>query len=70
MEKRVIGVILTLLGVLALIYGAFEFINHTGGVYNIKVISVSCLLGLVFFFAGIGLVRSTRDVVKNNEHIS
>jgi uncharacterized membrane protein len=70
MEKRIIGVVLTLLGVLALIVGAFTFINHTGTTYNIKVIITSLLLGLIFFSSGIGLIRSTKDIVKNNEHIS
>ena len=70
MEKRVIGVILTLLGAVALIYGAWNFVNHNGNVYNVKVIVTSGILGIVFFLAGIGLVRSTKDVVKNNEHVS
>jgi uncharacterized membrane protein len=70
MEKRVIGVILTLLGVIGLVMGGLQFINHSNGTYDLKVISVSLLLGLVFFFAGIGLIRSTKDVAKNNEHVS
>jgi uncharacterized membrane protein len=70
MEKRAIGVILTLLGVVALIMGAYNFINHNGNVYNVKVIVTCGILGIIFFFAGIGLVRSTKDTLKNNEHIS
>ncbi len=70
MEKRAIGGILTLLGILGLIYGAVTFINHSGGTYNMKVMAVSLLLGLIFFFSGIGLIRGTRDVMKNNEHVS
>ena len=70
MEKRAIGFILTLLGVLALIFGAFTFINHTGNVYNLKVIITCGVLGVLFFFAGIGLVRSTKDTLKNDERVS
>ncbi len=70
MEKRVIGVILTLLGIIALIWGAMTFVNHSGNVYNVKLITTCCILGIVFFFAGIGLIRSTKDTIKNNEHIS
>lgn len=70
MEKRAMGLILTLLGVLALVYGAYHFVNHSGGVYNLKVIITSGILGFIFFFAGIGLVRSTKDTLKNNERVS
>lgn len=70
MEKRSIGVILTILGVIALVTGAFYFISHSDGAKNVKVI-ISCLvLGIIFFTSGIGLVRSTKDVVKNDEHVS
>jgi uncharacterized membrane protein len=62
MEKRVIGVILTLLGVLGLIVGAMKFVDHSNSNYDVKVISVYGILGLVFFFAGIGLIRTTRDL--------
>jgi len=70
MEKRAIGVILTLLGVVALIIGAYNFINHGGTNYNVKIITTCLVLGLVFFVSGIGLVRSTKDVMKNDEHVS
>lgn len=70
MEKRVIGVILTLLGVVMLIIGAINFVNHTGNYYNLKVIITCSILGILFFFAGIGMIRSTKDTLKNDEHIS
>ncbi|MCW3123318.1 MAG: hypothetical protein JWQ38_2810 [Flavipsychrobacter sp.] len=70
MEKRAIGMILTVLGIIGLIYAAITFVNHSGNVYNIKVILTSGILGVIFFFSGIGLIRGTRDVMKNNEHIS
>jgi uncharacterized membrane protein len=70
MEKRAIGMILTLLGVIALIFGAVTFVNHSGNTYNMKVIVTCGILGVIFFFAGIGLVRSTTDVMKKDEHVS
>jgi uncharacterized membrane protein len=70
MEKRMIGFILTLLGIVALIFGGVTFINHTGNTYNVKVIATCGILGAIFFFAGIGLVRSTKDTLKNDEHVS
>ncbi len=70
MEKRVIGVILTLLGIIALIVGGMNFVNHSGNTYNMKVIATCGILGVIFFFAGIGLIRATKDTLKNDEHIS
>lgn len=70
MEKRAIGIILTILGVAGLVIGAYNFINHGTNDYNVKVIATSLGLGLLFFIAGIGLVRGTKDVIKNDEHVS
>lgn len=70
MEKRAIGVILTMLGVLGLLFGAYNFVNHSSGEHNIKLIGTCCVIGLIFFFAGIGLIRSTRDIARNDEHVS
>jgi len=33
-------------------------------------ITVYGILGALFFFAGIGLIRSTRDIKKHNEEVS
>ena len=70
MEKRAIGVILTLLGVIGLSIGAYNFINHGGSTYNVKVITTCLILGIIFFTSGIGLIRSTKDTLKNDEHVS
>jgi len=61
MAKRVFGIILTILGVVGLIMAAMNFINAHGSNYDVKMITVYSILGLVFFFAGIGLLRNTRD---------
>jgi len=61
MEKRVLGIILTLLGVAGLIYAGIVFMNGGSGVRNIKSIIFSGILGAIFFFAGIGLIRNTKD---------
>jgi uncharacterized membrane protein len=61
MEKKIFGIILTILGVVGLIAAAVNFVNSSGGSYNIKMITVYGLLGLIFFFTGIGLIRSTKD---------
>ena len=65
MEKRYIGVILTLLGVVGLVMGAMKFVDHSNNNYDVKVISVYGILGLIFFFSGIGLIRTTRDLPNN-----
>ena len=61
MEKRIFGIILTLLGLAGLILAAFNFMNGGYGEKNIKEIVIYGILGVVFFFAGISLIRSTKD---------
>ncbi|MGG9960725.1 hypothetical protein [Ferruginibacter sp. SUN106] len=61
MEKRVLGIILSLLGVAGLIYAGVYFMNGGTGTRNVKGIIVAGIIGAIFFFAGIGLVRNTKD---------
>ena len=59
--KRIFGALLTTLGIAGLIYAAVLFVNTTGGARSIKTLVIYGTLGLVFFIAGIGLVRTTKD---------
>jgi len=59
--KRIFGIILTVLGIVALIYFATLFIKSTGTAKQIKVLVVYGILGAIFFFTGISLIRTTRD---------
>ena len=61
MEKRVLGMILALVGVVGLILAGINFINGGANTHNIKQIILYGVLGAIFFFAGIGLIRNTRD---------
>ena len=61
MEKRVLGIILSLLGIVGLIYAGVSFMNGGAGTQNIKTIIFTGVLGAVFFFAGISLIRNTKD---------
>jgi uncharacterized membrane protein len=56
--KRVFGAILTILGIIGLIYTGFGVINHSG---DITVLVVVGILSIIFFFTGISLVRTTKD---------
>lgn len=40
---------------------AVNFMNGGAGTRNIKEILIYGVLGAIFFFAGIGLVRNTKD---------
>ncbi len=55
------GIVLSLLGIAGLILAGVKFLNGSGGRYNVKEILIYGLLGAVFFFAGISLVKNTRD---------
>jgi hypothetical protein len=59
--KRIFGALLTVLGIAGLIYAAVVFINTSGGTRSIKTLVIYGLLGLIFFIAGISLVRTTKD---------
>ncbi|RZJ70974.1 MAG: hypothetical protein EOO45_05835 [Flavobacterium sp.] len=59
--KRVFGAVLTVLGIIALIYAAYVFANTATGEQNIKTASIYGVLGLIFFISGISLVRTTKD---------
>jgi uncharacterized membrane protein len=56
--KRTFGAILTVLGIVGLIYTAISFVQHSG---DMRTVIVAGILGVVFFFTGISLVRTTKD---------
>lgn len=57
-QKRTLGAIL---GIVGIIYGALRFL-HMAGVAPSKLNSiVPFAVGLIFFFAGINLVKATAD---------
>ncbi len=59
--KRIFGALLTLLGIGGLIYAAVLFVNASGGARDVKALIIYGMLGLLFFIAGISLVRTTKD---------
>ncbi|HQS04605.1 MAG: hypothetical protein B7X86_04200 [Sphingobacteriales bacterium 17-39-43] len=59
--KRIFGTILTVLGIVGLIYAAIGFVQSSEGYKSLIVFAV---LGIVFFITGIGLVKSTTDQAK------
>lgn len=61
MEKRLLGIILSLAGIAGLIYAGVNFMNGGTGERNLKAIIITGVLGAIFFFAGIGLIRNTKD---------
>lgn len=58
--KRIFGAILTVLGIGALIYAAIIYVNSQGN-SDFKTLVIYGMLGLLFFIAGISLVRTTKD---------
>jgi hypothetical protein len=59
--KRIFGALLTVLGCAALIYAAIYYVQSTSGVQNVKLLVTFGLLGILFFAAGIGLIKTTKD---------
>jgi len=59
--KRTFGIILTILGIVGLIYCATVFMDAKGTERQVKTLVVYGILGAIFFFTGIGLIRATKD---------
>ena len=59
--KRVFGAVLTLLGIIGLIYTGVGIINHASQYTTLIVVGI---IAIIFFFTGISLVRTTQDDAK------
>ncbi|HVW14343.1 MAG TPA: hypothetical protein VHB54_10985 [Mucilaginibacter sp.] len=59
--KRTFGTILTVLGIIGLIYTAASIIQHSAHGSTLLVVGI---IGLLFFFSGISLIKTTTDEVK------
>ncbi|MDO8896980.1 MAG: hypothetical protein Q7V19_04970 [Bacteroidales bacterium] len=59
--KRVFGAIITILGIAGLIYAAVAFADTSGDNSHVKSLVIFGVLGLIFFVAGISLIRTTKD---------
>jgi uncharacterized membrane protein len=56
--KRTFGAILTLLGIIGLIYTGITIIQHSAHFTTLAVVGI---ISILFFFSGIGLIRTTSD---------
>lgn len=56
--KRIFGTVLTILGIVGLIYTGSELISKSAAYTTLAVVGI---IGLIFFFAGISLVKNTKD---------
>jgi len=59
--KRIFGGLLTIIGITGLIYVAVLFVNTTGTTRDVKAIAIYGILCVIFFVAGVSLVRTTKD---------
>jgi hypothetical protein len=59
--KRIFGALLAILGIGGLIYAAVLFVMSSSETSNIKALLIYGGLGLIFFIAGISLIRMTKD---------
>lgn len=59
--KRIFGTLLTLLGIIGLIYAAYVFATTGGQMRDVKSLIIYGILGVIFFLSGISLIRNTKD---------
>jgi hypothetical protein len=62
--KRIFGALLTILGIGGLIYAAIAFTTSPAGSQNTRLLITFGILGLLFFVAGISLIKNTKDEAK------
>ncbi|WP_428327857.1 hypothetical protein [Mucilaginibacter sp.] len=58
--KRTFGAILTVLGIIGLIFTGVGVINQSGKITTMVVVGI---IAILFFFTGISLIRTTKDEV-------
>lgn len=56
--KRIFGTILTILGIMGLIYAGLGFVRHNMQARELIVVAI---ISIIFFVSGIGLVKNTKD---------
>ena len=59
--KRTFGAILTVLGIIGLIFTGIGIINHNSSYTTLTVVGV---IAIIFFLTGISLIRNTNDETK------
>lgn len=63
--KRTFGAILTLLGIIFIIWSAFAFLSGGSSVAGLSVGKLNAIvpfiIGLIFFGSGIGLIKGIKD---------
>lgn len=67
--KRIFGGVLTILGIAGLIYAAVLFIYSGGGSTDTKALIIFGIVGLIFFFVGLGLIRTTKDESQSAQQV-
>ncbi|WP_379087330.1 hypothetical protein [Pedobacter sp. UC225_65] len=56
--KRTFGTVLTILGIIGLIYSGWGFVQNS---IQTKELIVIGIIAIIFFVSGIGLVKNTKD---------
>ncbi len=63
--KRTFGAILTILGIIFIIWAAYAFMSGGSSMGDVSVSKFSSIVpfivGLIFFMSGIGLIKGTQD---------
>lgn len=60
-HKRIFGAVLTVFGIGSLIYAVVQFANSSNNDQSVKSVIIFGILGVLFFFSGIGLINKTKD---------
>src|SRR5580693_1845576 len=64
-EKRLFGIIITLLGITGLILATYNLVEgYISANHRVMSVIVYGLQGILFFFSGIGIIRNSQDLTN------
>jgi hypothetical protein len=63
-EKRLFGFIITILGITGLILAIYNLVRVHTAAHSVMSVTIYGIQGILFFFAGIGLIRNTQDLTN------
>ncbi|MDQ3192273.1 MAG: hypothetical protein M3Q58_11835 [Bacteroidota bacterium] len=56
--KKIFGTLLTILGIIGLIYAAVLFVNISDDSKSVRSLVTYGIIGFIFFISGIGIIRN------------
>lgn len=66
MEKKVLGLVLILIGLAGMFLSGYNFINGSGGTSNLTSVMIYMIAGAIIFFTGINVAMPSNNFVHKS----